>query len=296
MLCHKKAPQTGATLIEMIIVIVLLGIIAVSVGIFVSKTIDGFDQAKQRLQAAQQAQLAMQVIKRELRLALPNSVRVKQSGGRTLLEWVPVQTGGRYRSLGAAGGDASSGCAIDNATLADNGILNVGFQDSCFKTIGMLDGKEMMGAKWVVVFNAGPGYDAADFYQTGASTGGNKALLGGVTQNAQETKVNFEPTIFKYDSPGHRFYLTKDPVSIECDPAAGVIRRWSGYPASPTQPTTWSGAVSGVLMNHVSACQIAYAPGLIASQFGLVTVSATKQTPSGDQIALQMQAQVMNAP
>jgi hypothetical protein len=122
----------------------------------------------------------------------------------------------------------------------------------------------------------------------------------GVSSSATETRLAFDSNAFSWDTPGHRFYVAKNPISYVCDPVSKQLTRWSGYSVSSVQPTSGlsglSGATSASLLKKVNSCQISYAPASIASQYGLITMNITLATDSGDPLSLQVQSLVSNLP
>ena len=84
----------GFTLLEAIAVIVITGIIAAVVAVFMQKPVQGYFSSTARLAMADTADTALRRIARDVRLALPNTVRVDASG--MFLEFIPIKTGGRY--------------------------------------------------------------------------------------------------------------------------------------------------------------------------------------------------------
>ena len=291
---------SGLTLIELVIVMVVMGLIALVILVFMQRTFVGYAQSRDRLLLAEQGGLALNRLRRETRLALPNSARLTTVGGAYYLEFAPVSTAGRYRVGSATGVDTAIACPVDSASIPDNVVLTLGFSDTCFKALGVVDTSGVFPGDWLVIFNAGAGYAGSDFYETGAATGGNKAALSSISSSATETRVAFAANVFAWDSPGHRFYLAKNPVSYVCDPAAQTLTRWSGYPVQSIQPTTGlsglSGASSAALLKKVGSCKISYAPSSISSQFGLVTINVSITAPSGDPLSLQVQSLVSNVP
>src|SRR5262245_29129252 len=96
----------GFTLLEAITVIVITGIIAAVVAVFMVKPVQGYFSSSARLAMADTADTALRRIARDVRLALPNTVRVDPSG--MLLEFIPIKTGGRYMDKDTC--FASPGC------------------------------------------------------------------------------------------------------------------------------------------------------------------------------------------
>ena len=89
--------QRGFTLVELIIVITLLGIISlVSVG-FITSSVQGFADLKRRDQLSAAARVAVERMAREVRNALPNSIRVTAAGD--CLEFIPTTGASRYLTV-----------------------------------------------------------------------------------------------------------------------------------------------------------------------------------------------------
>lgn len=292
--------SAGFTLIEMIVSMVILGIISAGVAIFMTGPINAYDAAKRRAQQTQTAQLAFSRVKRDLRFSLPNSVRVASSGSSQYLEFAGLSGGGRYREASGNGADPAPACPIDSPQEPDNGILDIGAPDTCFKTIGPVDISGISVGNWLVVNNMGDGYPGANFYESGALTGGNKAKITAVSSTATESRFAFESLAFPSGSPGKRFFTVAGPVSYVCDPVAREIRRYWGYAPQASQPTAGIGSLAGVqsaaVLKNVDSCQISYAPASVASRYGLVSILAKMSLPEGDTVSMLAQAHVSNTP
>ena len=115
---RNSARDRGFTLIEMSIVIVLTSIIASAVAVFIRLPVQGYVDTARRAEMSDEADTALRRLGRDLRLALPNSVRVTDSGAT--IEILLTKIGGRYRieSEGTATADALNFSATD--TLLGN--------------------------------------------------------------------------------------------------------------------------------------------------------------------------------
>ena len=89
----------GFSLLEAIAVIIICGIIVAAVAVFMQRPIQGYFSSTTRAAMADTADTALRRIGRDVRLALPNTVRV--GGGGLFLELIPIKTGGRYQQSDA---------------------------------------------------------------------------------------------------------------------------------------------------------------------------------------------------
>lgn len=121
--------HAGFTLVELVAVIVVLSIIAVIGGGFIIKGTETYRSSMVHAQLTQQARQALERASRELRHALPNSIRI----GGDCIEWLPVVGVGRYQGEVA-------GRAIN--TL-DTTPIRVSLQEAHYLSIGALSAEEV---------------------------------------------------------------------------------------------------------------------------------------------------------
>ncbi|MEG1329428.1 MAG: prepilin-type N-terminal cleavage/methylation domain-containing protein, partial [Janthinobacterium sp.] len=98
MMTFLRPRQRGFTLIELIVVIIITAIVAGMVTVFIRAPMQGYLDVAARAELADAADTAARRITRDVRLALPNSVRVANNGGDSYLELLLTKTGGRYLS------------------------------------------------------------------------------------------------------------------------------------------------------------------------------------------------------
>ena len=280
----KTNNKNGFTLIEMIIVILLIGILSGVLFTVLLGPMQGFVEVEKRTRLVDIADTALQRMAREIRLALPNSVRVT---GGTTIEFLRTLDGGRYR---AKPGGGAAVCLGGAPPAQDK--LNFAKTRDCFEVLGALNNVPTSfgttqaecltsTADCLVIYNTG---------QVGANAynGDNIAVITSDTAANYITFAGAPP--FPYKSPQQRFFVVDTPVSFVC--SGGEINRFDDY--------SITGGVSGtgnLLINQVSACNFTYNAGS-ATRSGLVTLSITIQdsTLPGGSVTLLQQAHVDNQP
>src|SRR5882672_10304596 len=160
-----RARCCGVTLIELVVAIVLLGIILATTFYFAYPVVQSVDLAT-RAELTDAADSALQRIGRDVRLALPNSIRVNPSTNPVFLEFLPIRAAGRYR--GDAGGVSSgTDCTVDGGppVPAADQLSFDGVTDTCFKTIGTVaDVGTITANDWLVFNNYGPNFVGQNAY------------------------------------------------------------------------------------------------------------------------------------
>ena len=296
----------GFTLIEMIVVIILIGILSGVLYTILRGPLRQYVQVQQRAALVDIAETALQRMTREIRLALPNSIRIRSSGSITSIEFLRTLDGGRYRDKPHPAGTPVCGGP------APLDVLSFSTSTDCFQVLGTLNNLPVSGGAGanrtsciqgatdcLVIFNTG---------QLGANAyaGENIAAIEAATANT--ISFDIAPlTRFPYKSPNQRFQIVDTPVSFLCDSSSGEILRLDNYDVLSTQPidpppastdftATATTRNSNLLANKVSACSFAYTQGT-ASRAAMVTLQITiEDTDLGQDVTLLQQAHVDNQP
>ena len=279
----------GFTLLEMIVVIVVTGIIGGTVAVFVRTPVQAYLDTVGRAALSDVGDLALKRITRDLRTALPNSVRVSTVGTATYVEFLQTRTGGRYRAVS------------DSTGLGD--VLDFLAADTAFDTsqpLSVLTDEVILNTDRVVIYNLGiPGADAYN--------GDNTSLISSTAAGAlaNEGRINFAAKQFPLASPGNRYQVISGPVTYGCDTATGLITRYWGYAIAAAQPTPPAGAglstavlvgeTNGSLPLKVASCQFTYTNNVVAQRNGLVLMQLQLQK-NNESVRLFQQAHVSNVP
>jgi MSHA biogenesis protein MshO len=149
-LIPEKKSARGFTLIEMIAVIVVLSILATLGGSFVVESTKSYQSTQTRSRLINTGRQAIERISRQMRIALPYSVRITNVGaGTSCVEFMPIAGGGNY--LGILSNGYYTGYVPDslNGGAASSSIAvapyTIDFGNAQFVSIGALTDAELYG-------------------------------------------------------------------------------------------------------------------------------------------------------
>ena len=280
--------QRGVTLVELVITIAVGSIVVAFMAMFIVTPMNAYSAQARRAELVDDADSALRLMGRDLRGALPASVRISTSGSITALELIGTVDGARYRDAGP----------LTNATLD----LDFTAADGAFATtvpFTQLTLPWSSSTHYLSVYNVGvPGADAYSMANVITPVGTTISIAAG--SSANENLVTLSPTFkFGFGSPGKRVYLVNGPVSYLCDTTAKTLRRSSGYSIASTQATSSatlvsSGATAATVAADVGACQFVYSSGT-AQRNALVTLTM-QLTRSGESVQLLQEVQLANSP
>jgi MSHA biogenesis protein MshO len=279
----------GFTLIELVITLVVSTIVVSFVSLFISGPVTGFADQARRARLVDAADAALRRIGRDVRRALPNSVRTTSGGGVVALELIGTIDGARYRA-------APPGTAEQ--------ILDLAAPDASFNVLGPFTqvAKPFSSVSHrLAIYNVGvPGADAYELVNVITPVG--TTITIGADGASGEDRVTVSPPFrFAYPSPTQRVFLVDGAVTYLCDAIAGTLTRYQGYAIAPNQSARDShgelvgaGAAVSLMANQLAGCSFAYTPGT-AERSGLVSLQFTVQA-QGESVSLLSQVHVDNVP
>lgn len=292
----KSLPSRGFTLVELVMVIVITGILAATLTVFLKPVIDSYVDTRRRAELSDVADTALRRMAQEIRGAVPNSVRVH---GDQCFELLPTISGGRYRlapdTVWDAAHPATPSAALDTSLPTER-----------FDVLSPLPNATAIQNKdWVVIDNQNTG----DVY-----AGTNRAALSFETipdatlgtariafASAQQFPVGYD---------GGRFVVVPDnggkpAVVYVCEGAdgnldaqgngKGTLYRVTRAFASTLSacPATTGGAV---LATQVRSCTFIYNANQGATQQSGFVWMRLELSQANESIALAFGAHVDNVP
>lgn len=284
--------QRGFTMIEAIIVIVITGIIGVIVAVFIQFPVRAYLTSVAGAEASDLADNAMRRLTRDLRLALPNSVRVDASN--RYIEYIETKAGLRYLA------------EDDIDTPGGGSYLN--WNDATkltFTVVGGVPGGRSapVVGNSVVVYNLGESQEPGNAYNCNATAPYNcnrAAIIAPITATtltlANNPFAGQAAAGTPLMSPGKRFQVVSGPVTYGCDAATKRLIRYWNYSYSAGQVAPPVGASQAILADNVQSCTFTYT-SLASLHSGLIGVSL-QFTPKGasNPVSLLHQIHVDNTP
>jgi len=273
-------PQPGFTMLEMIITIVILGIIAGIVTVFLQKPVQGYFETVRRVQLADTADFALRRIARDLAIAVPNSIR--SDATRNFLELLQSRSGGLY-------------C---NETDCGNPLLDA---DSTFSVLG--PAVSVAAGDSIVIGNL-PG-SGCDAYSAASP---NLRALNYAGAPTTLSSITFSGGAFSSSCAEitGRFEVVVGPVSYACDSATATLWRYSGYAIQATQPASIAaldglpGRVKAAIATNVNCAGGGGNMGtnLDASEVGdgIIELRIQLQDSTGESVNLYRAVKVDNTP
>jgi MSHA biogenesis protein MshO len=287
--------QRGVTMVEMIVVIVITGIIGGVVALFIRLPVQGYTDSVARATASDAADLTLRRMARDLRLALPNSVRLQSTATPDVryIEFLQTTAGLRY----LAEDDVQPNVIPAGVWLSWSDTSK-----TTFDVVGGLPSgrhRPVVG-NYVVVYNLGEGQEPGDAYNCGVTC--NRATIKSFP-NASRIELDSNPFAAQaaggvvLTSPGKRMHVVSSAVTYACNLGTRKLTRYWDYPIVASQPMPPVGGKSALLADNIKSCDFQYAnlpntrSGLIGLSLGVAITGESEAV-----LTLEHQVHVDNTP
>lgn len=269
---RTTALQRGFTLIELIMVIVIMGVIGGMVSVFMKSPIDAYFASARRAALTDTADTAVRRMARDIRKALPNSIRQVND---QCIEFIPTKTGGRYR--------------VAELVAGDNKSLNFSAADTTFNMLGsnssLPTDQQIVASDIIAVYNLG--ITGSDAY-----AGDNTSVVSAVVDGT-ETAITMASKQFPLASGSNRFHVIPGSETIVSYVCSGSnLYRNSSYSYASSCST--AGSKLTILATNVSNCSFVY-NGSDLQRNALVQLTL-KFTDGGETVSLYHEVNINNTP
>lgn len=266
---RTKHHHRGFTLVELVMVIVIMGVIGGIVAVFMRSPIDAYLATAHRAALTDVADTTVRRMARDIRKALPNSLRVPNA---QCLEFIPTKTGGRYRA------------ELDATGKGD--VLDFTAPDTSFNMLGSnnalpLD-QRIVQDDLIAVYNLG--IAGADAYNQD-----NTSRVSATPVNGTETQISIDSKRFPLASGSNRFHVIPAAEKV----VAYVCSGGKLYRTASTSFASACPASGSVLADKVSACSFVYNGSDLRNALVQLTL---KFTDNGETVGLYQEVHVDNTP
>ncbi|HEX5355612.1 MAG TPA: prepilin-type N-terminal cleavage/methylation domain-containing protein [Aquabacterium sp.] len=296
--------QRGVTLVELVLVIMIGAIIATTVSLFIKPAIDAYTGSRLRADMSDQADTSLRRMLRDVRRAVPNSIRVPSD---QCFELVPVVSGGRYRMAPDNVNDAAACNPQPTPPTAPPASCSAWVDTSqttmAFDTLSPMSTTPSTG-DWVVINNQ----NGNDVY-----TGANRSAITAVSTPSSSTqgykRITMSTMQVSSGYAGGRFLTVSNneqSVFYICSGADGTLNSngdgkgtlyrlvRSFTSAYPTSCPSTAGAVA--LATKVKSCSFIYDPNQGATQQSGFLWMDLEIARNNETAHMAVGAHVMNVP
>lgn len=264
-------------------VIVIMGVIGGVVAVFMRAPIDAYFDSGRRAALTDVADTAVRRMSRDIRKALPNSIRVPNA---QCLEFIPTRTGGRYRAADSTTGD---GTALDFTTTAGDSQFNMLGSNAAWPADQRIQVNDV-----IAVYNLG--ITGSDAY-----VGDNTSTVTGVTDGT-ETVIKINAKQFPLESGSSRFHVIPFDEKVVAYFCASdkTLRRIVTAANFNSSNTTTCPAVTAIpsaapiLATNVESCSFVYS-GSDLQRNALVQIGIN-MTSNNETVSLYHEVHVNNTP
>jgi MSHA biogenesis protein MshO len=286
--------QRGFTLIELIVVMVVTGIIAGTIVVFFRPAVNSYVAVGRRARLTDMADTALRRMTRDIRLAVPNSIRSPNS---QCFELVPTEAGGRYRmgpdTVWDSANPATPSAYFDGTTAV-----------SALDVLSPLSTTPAPG-DWLVIDNQNTndvyaGTDRAAIQSVGSppdpSLGYSRITLQAATQFP--SGYNGGRFVVVPNTQNAVFYVCAGTGVNASGSGTGILYRFSNYGYNAATPAVCPTPVgtTPIVASEVASCSFVYSPTQGETQQSGFVWMNLQIAEQGENVALVHGAHVDNVP
>ena len=277
----------GFTLIELVMVILIIGIIAMSLSVYVKPTVDGYFDVRRRADLTDMADTALRRMGTDIHRAVPNSIRSISAG---CFQLVPTIAGGRYRMAHDTVNDSPPPPCVPSATCS--APLDTTAATTVFDVLSPL-ASVPAADDWVVVGNQ----NTDDVY-----LGSNRGRIAAAPTVPRASdglhRIAVVSSQFPAGYDGGRFVVVPDvekTVIYSC--VGNVLYRKATADFARADVNACNGAAAGVVVaTDVLGCTFIHSPNQGATQQSGFVWMRLELGRSGESVALAHGVHVDNVP
>lgn len=202
----------GFTLLELIIVIIILGVMSVGIASFITLSTQTYLNVSERDKLLSSARFAVERLNREIRNAVPNSIRVKNDTTRQCIEFAPIKASTFY---------------IDIPVVPDQKATEI-------EVVKFIDskGNPFNCSGFCLDYIVAYPLSSSDIYNFNISTGEGKVTalksFSGLSGDVWTLPIQpLSGMVFDQHSPTNRLYVYDAPVSYCVNNSE--LRRYKGH-------------------------------------------------------------------
>ena len=187
----------GVTLLELVLVLSIMSIIGFGIFSFLEASVSIYSDSQKMNHSLAQTQFALERFTREIRQAVPNTIRLRKRNGLQCMEFLPIDYASKYVTVPVL--------APESSAQLDSDIPSDLLSNGGFLLINPTMAKYVYGAEPIEVSDARYAQCARVSSQTMTD---DNLLLAGVCHSNNTSSVAFPEK-----SAESRFYFSRGPVS-----------------------------------------------------------------------------------
>ena len=276
----------GFTLVELVMVIVITGILAATLTIYLKPAVDSYFDMRRRADLTDLADTALRRMAQDIRSAVPNSLRWVSA---SCFQLVPTTAGGRYRMASDTVNDSaplpctpSASCSAPLDTAQATTVFDV------LSPLATVPAKD----DWIVIDN-----ERADDVYTGTNRAQISATPSVPTRSSDALhRIQIASTQFPVGYDGGRFVVVANAAqSVFYSCVGGSLYRTIAA-FSANQATTCAATSGALVASDVTSCTFVYDANQGATQQSGFLWMRLQLARDGESVTLAHGVHVDNVP